>query len=140
MQIIIKIAIVIILSLVSTQIIAQNTYTIIVTVEDISSSNGKIFLALYNSETDFLEKNYKGAKSVIANNTCTVTFSDVPEGVYAISIFHDENDNGKMDTNFLGIPKEDYGCSNNATGFMGPPKWKDAKFQLSENTSIIITL
>jgi uncharacterized protein (DUF2141 family) len=41
-----------------------------------------------------------------------------------------------MDTNFLGIPKEDYGCSNNARGFMGPPKWKDAKFQIN-NKSII---
>ena len=69
-----------------------------------------------------------------------MTFEDIPEGTYAVSIFHDENDNGKMDTNFLGIPSEDYGCSNDASGFLGPPKWEDAKFQLKENTSIKITL
>lgn len=45
-----------------------------------------------------------------------------------------------MDTNFFGIPKEDYGCSNNARGFMGPPKYDDAKFQLSENKTIEIKI
>lgn len=45
-----------------------------------------------------------------------------------------------MDSNFLGIPKEDYGCSNNATGFMGPPKYNDAKFTLSENKTVNIEI
>jgi uncharacterized protein (DUF2141 family) len=54
-------------------------------------------------------------------------------------MFHDENDNNKMDNNFLGIPIEDYGCSNNAKGFMGPPKWIDAKFEVSDK-SIIQTI
>lgn len=40
----------------------------------------------------------------------------------------------------MGIPKEDYGCSNEASGFMGPPKWNDAKFELKENKVITITL
>jgi uncharacterized protein (DUF2141 family) len=53
---------------------------------------------------------------------------------------HDENDNKKMDTNFIGIPKEDFGCSNNATGFMGPPKYEDAKFMLEENKTIDIKI
>ena len=42
-----------------------------------------------------------------------------------------------MDTNFLGIPKEDYGCSNNARGTLGPPKWKDAKFELKGQDKVI---
>ena len=45
-----------------------------------------------------------------------------------------ENGNNKMDSNFLGIPKEDYACSNNAKGFMGPPKWEDAKFEVKNET------
>jgi len=123
-------------------VIAQGdrAYDITVNVEDIESNDGKVFLALYNSESSFLDKTYKGTISKIENNKCTVEFKDVPPGTYAVSIFHDENDNGKMDSNFMGIPKEDYGCSNNAKGFMGPPKWKDAKFQLKEDTSITITL
>lgn len=140
MNVLVKLAIGIILSLISTQIKAQDNFTISVTVEEISSNDGKIFLALYNSEDDFLETTYKGTISTITNNTCKVTFENIPAGVYAVSIFHDENDNGKMDTNFMGIPKEDYGCSNDASGFMGPPKWKNAKFNLEQDTSITITL
>ena len=74
----------------------------------------------------------------IANNSCSITFEDVPEGIYAVSYVHDENDNGKMDTNFVGIPKEDYGCSNNAKGFMSAPKWEDAKFELSKTIELFI--
>ncbi len=69
-----------------------------------------------------------------------VTFKNIPKGEYAVSFVHDENDNKKMDTNFFGIPKEDYGCSNNARGFMGPPKYEDAKFQLIENKTIDIKI
>ena len=87
-----------------------------------------------------MDKSITGAKSSITNNQCVVTFENIPSGIYAVSIFHDENDNGKMDTNFMGIPKEDYGCSNDASGFMGPPKWSDAKFELKDNTSITIKL
>jgi uncharacterized protein (DUF2141 family) len=140
MNVVVKLALAIILSLISTQLKAQDTYTITVTVEDIGSNDGKIFLALYNSEKDFLENTYKGTKSEISNNTCTVKFENIPAGVYAVSIFHDENNNNKLDSNFIGIPKEDYGCSNNAKGFMGPPKWKDAQFNLEKDTSITITL
>lgn len=140
MNVLVKLAVGIIFSLLSTQIKAQDNYTITVTVEDISSNDGKIFLALYNSEADFLENTYKGTKSKISNNTCTVKFENIPAGVYAVSIFHDENNNNKLDSNFIGIPKEDYGCSNNAKGFMGPPKWKDAKFNLEKDTSITISL
>ena len=66
---------------------------------------------------------------------------NVPDGTYAVSFVHDKNSNGKMDKNFMGIPKEDYGCSNNAKGFMGPPKWEDAKFELKgADKSITISL
>lgn len=139
MNVLIRIVAVLIISFVSSEMKAQDTYSITVSVENINSNKGKMFLALYNSEGNFLDKSYKGAKSKIENKTCTFTFKDIPEGNYAVSIFHDENDNGKMDTNFFGIPKEDYGCSNGAKGFMGPPKWKDAKFELQKNKTITIT-
>lgn len=140
MKSLLKITIISLISILSFQAQAQDNFAITVAVEDVSSNNGKMFIALYNSETGFLEKSYKGTKSKIENKTCSVTFEDIPKGVYAVSIFHDENDNGKMDTNFFGIPSEDYGCSNDATGFMGPPKWEDAKFNLKENRTIKITL
>ncbi|WP_204346072.1 DUF2141 domain-containing protein [Psychroserpens algicola] len=110
-----------------------------VKINNLSSNTGKVFVSIYNTETSFLSKGYKGTKSLIENNSCEVTFKNIPAGVYAISFFHDENENNKMDSNFLGIPKEDYGCSNNARGFMGPPKWDDAKFEV-KNESITQTI
>ena len=53
----------------------------------------------------------------------------VKPGTYAVSTFHDENSNGKLDTNLLGIPTEGVGASNNAKGHFGPPKFDDAKFR-----------
>ncbi|WP_246284994.1 DUF2141 domain-containing protein [Winogradskyella wichelsiae] len=99
-----------------------------------------MFIALYNIETNFLKKPYKNSISSIENNSSTVVFNNIPQGTYAISVFHDENDNGIMDTNFMHIPKEAYGCSNDAKGFMGPPKWEDAKFQIKENKTVNISI
>ncbi len=140
MNVLVKIVTSLIIGILIYQSQVQENFSIEVTVQDVANNDGKIFLALYNSETNFLEKSYKGTKSEIMNNSSTITFEDIPSGVYAISVFHDENDNGKMDTNFMGIPKEDYGCSNDASGFMGPPKWKDAKFELKTDKTITITL
>lgn len=108
---------------------------VVINISNLKNNKGKVFVAIYNSEENFLKKGYKSIKTTIKNNACQVVFKDIPNGTYAISLFHDENQNGKMDTNFMGIPKEDYGCSNNAKGFMGPPKWEDAKFQM-HNKSI----
>lgn len=56
----------------------------------------------------------------------------MPDGVYAVSCFHDEDDDGVFDMYLGFMPKEDYGCSNGATGMFGPPKWEDAKFTLKK--------
>ncbi len=103
---------------------------IVIKIDHIDNNKGNIYVAVYDSKDSFLDKRFKGTISEINQNSSEVTFKDVPEGVYAISLVHDENGNGKMDSNFLGIPSEDYGCSNNARSFMGPPKWEDAKFEV----------
>ena len=102
------------------------------------SDKGNLFVALYNTENTFLKKPFKGEIVVIKNKKSIVIFKNLPKGVYAISSFHDENDNKKMDTNFFRIPKEPLGISNNVKGFMGPPKYKDAKFNLDSNKTISI--
>jgi len=119
----------------------QKTFDIKVEVKNAKNDDGKMFFALYDNEKDFLKKEIKGDIEVITNKTSIITFKNVPTGVYAVSVFHDKNDNGEMDTNGLGIPTENFGCSNNAKGFMGPPKWKNAKFELSDkDKNIIINL
>ncbi len=140
MSTLIKIAVIVVLSLFSTNSKAQETYSLTVKVEEADNNDGMMLIAVYDNESDFLDKTYKGTKSEITDNGCVVTFENIPEGTYAVSIFHDENNNDKLDSNFIGIPKEDYGCSNNAKGFMGPPKWKDAKFELNSDKTITITL
>jgi len=114
---------------------------ITIQIKNIDNNKEYVFVVLYNAKDAFLNESYKGVKSNIKQNSCEVIFKNIPKGVYAISLFHDENENNKMDKNFLNIPMEDYGCSNNAKGFMGPPKWEDAKFEI-KNKSItqIITL
>ncbi|HWP07174.1 MAG TPA: DUF2141 domain-containing protein [Polyangiaceae bacterium] len=73
-----------------------------------------------------------GAATVRADTAAPIcVFRGIPAGTYGLSAFHDKNGNGKLDTNFLGMPIEDYCASNNARGFMGPPSFDDAKFAFS---------
>ncbi|TXE17077.1 DUF2141 domain-containing protein [Psychroserpens burtonensis] len=109
-------------------------YDIIVKINNLESNQGKVYVEIYDSQEAFLNKGLKSTVVKITEKSCDVTFKNIPKGIYAISMFHDKNDNNKMDTNFLGIPIEDYGCSNNAKGFMGPPKWEDAKFEVNDKS------
>ena len=97
-------------------------------------------VGIYNKKESFLKKPIKSTIVKIENKKALILFTNLPKGIYAVSFVHDENDNKKMDTNFIGIPTEDYGCSNNATGFMGPPKYKDAQFILQEDKIIEINI
>ncbi|MGB5988973.1 MAG: DUF2141 domain-containing protein [Marinifilaceae bacterium] len=110
---------------------AQNGKTITVNITGIKGKEGLIMVALYNSEDTFLKKTFRASFSKIKNKKSEIVFKDVPSGSYAISCFYDKNSNKKMDFNILGIPKEQYGMSNNARGFMGPPSFKDAKFDIT---------
>ena len=116
--------------------IAQEKHTITLEFEGIKSNKGSLFVALYNTEDTFLKKPLNGTIVKIVNKKAIVVLKGISAGVYAISVFHDINDNKKMDTNFLGIPKEPIGMSNNAKGFMGPPKYKDAKFKVLKDIKL----
>ena len=122
---------------ISSLVSAQNV-NLTVSISGLKSNTGAVLVGLYNSDGTFLKKSYKGATSDIKANGAKVTFLNIPKGEYAISAFHDKNKNGKLDTNFIGIPKEDYACSNNAKGVMGPPKYEDAKFELKKDLKIDI--
>jgi len=104
------------------------------------SDDGRVKVGLYNSEGTFLKTTFKSVGGDIKNSHASVTFEGLEKGEYAVSIYHDENNNGKMDTGFMGIPTESYAASNNAKGFMGPPKYADAKFVLQNNSKIKIAV
>lgn len=124
----------------SASIFSQADHTLYIEFEGLKAEKGKLFIALYNNENDFLKKEIKGLIVDIKDGKAQGIFKQLNKGTYAISSFYDKNDNGKMDTNFLGIPKEPIACSNNAKGSFGPPKFKDAKFSIAEeNTTIKIS-
>ena len=130
----------IIFSAISTTNAQEETANLTINISGLNSDKGTLLIGLYNNKETFLKKHFKGDVVKIKDKKSLVIFKDLPKGEYAVSFIHDENNNNKMDTNFMKIPKEDYGCSNNARGFMGPPKYNDAKFQLTANKTIEIKI
>lgn len=121
---------------ISNSILAQNK-TITATVVNVSSDSGKVGFALYNKD-NFMMKPIQGKEGKIKDGKTTVVFENVPQGVYAITCYHDKNNNGKMDFSSNRMPLEDYGASNNNMSF-GPPQFEDAKFTvLDKNVSLEI--
>ncbi|RAR70108.1 DUF2141 domain-containing protein [Flavobacterium aciduliphilum] len=118
---------------------AQNV-SLTVQVLGFKNNNGKVCVGLYNSEGTFLKETFLTMNAEIVDQKATVVFQNVPAGDYAVSLYHDENNSGILEKGAFGIPKEDFACSNNAKGKMGPPKYNDAKFSLTETKTITITL
>ena len=118
----------------------KESFTLTIEISGLKSNKGTVITGIYNSQIGFLKKQYKSDVSKIKNKKATIVFKNLTFGEYAVSFIHDENKNNKMDTNFFGIPIEDYGCSNNAKGFMGPPKYQDAKFLLTRSKTIQIKI
>lgn len=108
-----------------------------VEVSNIKSTKGVIKVGVYNQENGcFEEKNsFKGVNSPAQKGVMNFTF-EIPEGEYVVAVIHDENGNGLLDKNFLGIPKEPYGFSGTATR----PVYQDAVFPLKESKKITIRL
>ena len=103
------------------------------TIEGIQSSNGKIYVQLFDSESG-----YKTGKAAFANivkakqGSVTITFNDLDVGEYGIRYFHDENNNGELETNLFGLPTEGYGYSNNAKANFGPVDFTTMRFSIAD--------
>ncbi len=114
-----------------------------ITVHSLRNEKGVILLSLFQSEAGFpsdAAKAVKLVKAPINGNTTEIVLDNVPAGTYAISLMHDENNNGKMDTGTFGIPKEGYGASNDAKATLGPPSFSDAHFEHTQNTQLKIKM
>jgi len=122
----------------ATQIFAQNKLE--VTVTNITETTGTIRVALYNNEKDFLKEFQEGKIVKASAKEVTIVFDNLKKGDYAVSVFHDKNDNQEMDSNFMGIPSEPYGFSNNVMGTFGPPSFEKAKVSVEKNKSAVINL
>lgn len=107
-------------------------------VSGMQNHKGALFIGVFNSTENFPKKEfaYQSVALQINSNIVKYQFENIPDGIYSIAIFHDTNSNGILDKNFLGIPTESYGFSNNARGLFGPPSFNDTKFELLENANI----
>lgn len=116
------------------EIVETNASQLTVVIKGLDSDKGTLMIGLYDSKGTWLSKVAFSDKSAIVDGAATVVFENVPAGIYAISTYHDENDNKKLDSGIFGIPKEPYAASRGAKGRFGPPKWKDAKFEITGDT------
>ena len=133
--------------LVVTNTISQ-TFKLKIEIKNIEQK-GTVYLAIYDNSTSFDQDNknknvnknrwVKSIVEVVNKNSFTKNV-ELKKGVYAISLFVDSNNNKIIDKNLLGIPTEQYGFSNNVTGFLGSPSYNDASFNLINDLNIKISL
>ena len=97
-------------------------------------ASGKVFIAVYDNDDDWLSDDVYMAQEVIIEDSRDGEMVSaellLPPGEYALTVFYDINDNGELDTNFIGIPKEPIAMSNNAKMKFGPPKYEEALFKV----------
>lgn len=98
-------------------------------VHDLRNDRGALRCGLYADADNWLEGDPEaGAKAPIHDGEATCVFRDLRPGVYAIAALHDEDDDGEMDKNLIGIPEEGHSTSNNAQEGELKPDWDDARF------------
>jgi len=112
---------------------AQNG-TIDIEISGINEIKGQAVIGLYKNSDNFpdVTKSYQGVYLEIKEEKIKYSLSNIPNGTYAIAVFHDRNSNRKLDKNFFGIPKEGYAFSNNAKASFGAPGFDEAKFDLKD--------
>lgn len=116
---------------------AQSTLEVEVLLSE-PEAGGTLRVALCPNESAFgTDKGCTLHTAKASSSTVRLRIADLVPGTYAIKIFHDVNDNGKLDTNWMGIPSEPYGFSNDAMGTFGPPSFALARFTVGANQTVI---
>ena len=111
-------------------------------IKNIEVLKGKIMIAVFNNEDNFKTKenpNFSDSLNVSSSNL-KLTFKSIPQGTYAIAIYHDENSDGKLNAAKLGIPTEGVGFSGIATTLHKKPKFEDCAFEINRDTTISISM
>lgn len=111
-----------------------------VVVTHVKGNTGQLAFYLFNSGDGFPIKTGKALKSDFVKttgSTAECTFRDISAGTYAVFVFHDADNDKKLKTNFVGMPREGMGVSNNAKGHFGPPDYDDAKFNFNKSDQTI---
>lgn len=112
------------------------TSTITLMIDGVNEPVGEIRIAIFDSKNGYLENPSLAEIVPVSQTKIEWQIGNLAYGQYAVAVYHDKNKNGKLDTNMLGIPLEEYGFSNNARGRFGPASWSQAKFTVNERTAV----
>lgn len=112
------------------------------TITNIPDAQGQLMIQVVAGEAGFNEQQPPVASFILPATAGSVTLATnaLSAGEYGIRLLHDQNGNGEMDSNLVGMPKEPWGFSNSATGSFGPPKWEQVKFTIDGDTEQTIDL
>ena len=121
--------------------ITGNTTNFTLNIEGLGKVEGEVRVAVFNSKDTYTKEPIYKAALPVEELSVYWEVPELPFGEYAIAVYHDKNKNGKLDKNWLGIPKERYGFSNNAGGKFGLASWEDAKFVVNtQSTTHLINI
>jgi uncharacterized protein (DUF2141 family) len=111
--------------------------TLTIQVENAEPGKGyHILVGISDKEEGYPDKSFTWQTVPATDKTVTVVFTDLPKGTYAVSLYQDTNNNEKLDTNVLGMPKEKYGFSNNTM----MPNYRKNQFEFTKDMTITIKL
>lgn len=115
---------------------------VIANITNLRSNDGVCRACLFNNAASYLKlgKPYNCISVSVKMKSAKAVFSDVQPGCYAMFVFHDMNNNNKMDKTFLGVPKEGYGASNNKLPLTAAPHFEDNKFVVSDSNNVSLNI
>lgn len=115
--------------------VAQNEHSIEIHFSGLNPKYGsEILIGLYDKKHEFLSDNVYRSFEIQTNGKKDFIYTiHLPKGKYAMAMFQDLNGDKELNKNFIGYPTEPFTFSNNAAATFGPPKWKDAAFQISDD-------
>jgi len=116
---------------------ASHAADLSIKVDGARGDGGAIRVALFDSADSFLKRPLQIASAPVSEGGATLALKDLAAGQYAIAVYHDANDDGRLDQNMMGIPIEANGFSNDALGHMGPPTFEAARIDLPPDGSAI---
>jgi uncharacterized protein (DUF2141 family) len=117
--------------------------TLTIAAEGVRNSRGVIGVLIFTSARGWPEDfgaAFRSEAMPAHPGTVVLAFKDLPPGAYAAVVLHDENENRKLDRNFLGIPREGWGMSNNPKARGAAPSFDRARFSLERDTTLTIDL
>lgn len=124
-------------------IAARSQSAVILEISNFKNDNGVCRACLFNNQASYEGKNSKPFQCITAPvkaHSVRMVFTNILPGTYAALVYHDANNNNKLDRNFVGIPKEGYGASKNKLPFASAPTFDENKFTVNDKTTITLPI